>query len=157
MQRAARVAAVLALAGACALVAACGRDVEGKAEELATGSEAPAYGDTFIQASIGDISGLIPSLTSDASSHEIGGLIYDGLVRQDKDLNTVGAIAESWTFSKDCLELNFKLRRDVKWHDGHPVTADDVLVTYQTKNYPNTPAPFQEGYLLVKDAEAVDP
>src|SRR6266540_5762642 len=94
MHRAARVAAVLALSGACALVSACGRDVEGKAEELAMGSEAPAYGDTFIQASIGDISGLIPSLTSDASSHEIGGLIYDGLVRQDKDFNTVGAIAE---------------------------------------------------------------
>jgi len=157
MHRAARVAAVLALAGACALVSACGRDVEGKAEELAMGSEAPAYGDTFIQASIGDISGLIPSLTSDASSHEIGGLIYDGLVRQDKDFNTVGAIAEAWTFSKDCLELNFKLRRDVKWHDGHPVTADDVLFTYKSMINPKTPAPFKEGYLLVKDAEALDP
>ena len=150
-------AAVLALAGVCALPAACGRDVEGKAEELAVGSEAPAYGDTFIQASIGDISGLIPSLTSDASSHEIGGLIYDGLVRQDKDFNTVGAIAESWTFSKDCLELTFKLRRDVKWHDGHPVTAADVLFTYKSMIDPKTPAPFKEGYLLVKDAEALDP
>ena len=150
-------AAVLALAGACALVSACSRDVEGKAEELSMGSEAPAYGDTFIQASIGDISGLIPSLTSDASSHEIGGLIYDGLVRQDKDFNTVGAIAESWTFSKDCLELTFKLRRDVKWHDGHPVTATDVLFTYKSMIDPKTPAPFKEGYLLVKDAEALDP
>src|SRR5438093_10106374 len=132
MQRAARVAAVLALAGACALVAACSGDVEGKAEEASTGSEAPAYGDSFIQASIGDISGLIPSLTSDASSHEIGGLIYDGLVRQDKDFKLVGAIAESWTFSKDCLELTFKLRRDVKWHDGRGLTADDVLFTYRS-------------------------
>ena len=48
--------------------------------------EPPADGDTFIEASIGDISGLIPSLTSDAASHQIGGLIYDGLVRYNKDL-----------------------------------------------------------------------
>ena len=157
MPGAARVAAALALAGACVLVTACGRDVEGKGEEASAGGGAPAHGDTFIQASIGDISGLIPSLTSDASSNEIGGLIYDGLVRQDKDLNMVGAMAESWTFSKDCLELTFKLRRDVKWQDGQPFTAADVLFTYRTMINPKTPAPFKEGYLQVKDVETPDP
>ena len=157
MPGAARVAAALALAGTCALLTACSRDVEGKGEEASASGGAPAYGDTFIQASIGDISGLIPSLTSDASSNEIGGLIYDGLVRQDKDLNIVGAMAESWTFSKDCLELTFKLRRDVKWQDGQPFTAADVLFTYRTMINPKTPAPFKEGYLLVKDVETPDP
>ena len=157
MPGAARVAAALALAGACVLLTACSRDVEGKGEEASAGGGAPAYGDTFIQASIGDISGLIPSLTSDASSNEIGGLIYDGLVRQDKDLNIVGAMAESWTFSKDCLELTFKLRRDVKWQDGQPFTAADVLFTYRTMINPKTPAPFKEGYLQVKDVETPDP
>jgi len=156
MPGAARVAAALALAGACALLTACSRDVEGKGEEVSASGGAPVYGDTFIQASIGDISGLIPSLTSDASSNEIGGLIYDGLVRQDKDLNIVGAMAESWTFSKDCLELTFKLRRDVKWQDGQPFTAADVLFTYRTMINPKTPAPFKEGYLLVKDVETPD-
>jgi len=130
--------------------------VEGKAEEISGSSAAPASGDTFVEASIGDISGLIPSLTSDVSSHEIGTLIYDSLVRQDKDLNLVPAMAESWTFSPDCLQLTFKLRRDVKWHDGHPFTADDVLFTYRTMINPKTPAPFKEGYLTVEDAEALD-
>jgi len=157
MPGAARVAAALALAGVCAVLPACSRDVEGKDEEVSAGGGAPAYGDTFIQASIGDISGLIPSLTSDASSNEIGGLIYDGLVRQDKDLNIVGAMAESWSFSKDCLELTFKLRRGVKWQDGQPFTAADVLFTYHTMINPKTPAPFKEGYLSVKDVETPDP
>ena len=40
-------------------------------------------------------------------------------------------MAESWAFSKDCLELTFKLRRDVKWQDGQPFTAADVLFTYR--------------------------
>jgi predicted small secreted protein len=61
MPGAARVAAALALAGACALLTACNRDVEGKGEEVSASGGAPAYGDTFIQASIGDISGLIPA------------------------------------------------------------------------------------------------
>jgi peptide/nickel transport system substrate-binding protein len=149
--------AILALTAAASFAAGCGRDVEGKVEGSAVAVGTPAYGDTFIQASIGDIGGLIPSLTSDMPSHEVGSLIYDGLVRYDKDLNIVGAMAESWSFSKDCLELTFKLRRGVKWHDGHPFTADDVVFTHHSMINPKTPAPFKEGYLLAKDAVAVDP
>src|SRR5262245_11055109 len=157
MLRWARAAAAVALVGACALGTSCSRDVEGKTDEPRSGSDAPSYGDTHIHASIGDISGLIPSLTSDVSSHEVGSLIYDGLVQRDKDLNVVGAMAESWAFSKDCSELTFKLRRDVKWQDGRPFTAADVLFTYKTMVDPRTPAPFKEGYLVVKDVEAPDP
>ena len=85
--------------------------VESKPEEIAAGDQTPAHGDTFVQASIGDIAGLIPNITSDAASHDVGNLIYDGLVRTDKDLNWVGQMAESWEFSPDCLTLTMKLRR----------------------------------------------
>jgi peptide/nickel transport system substrate-binding protein len=157
MREAKRLAVVLLAGSSCALLAGCNGDVEGKVEESSTALQAPAYGDTFIHASIGDIGGLIPSLTSDAASHEVGAMIYDGLVRLDKDLNLAPAMADSWSFSKDCLDLSFKLRRDVKWHDGHPFTADDVVFTYKSMINPKTPAPFKEGYLLVKDVQAVDP
>jgi peptide/nickel transport system substrate-binding protein len=155
-RRRTRVRSALALVGGLTLAVACNASVDNRAEDAAT-SSTPAYGDTFIQASIGDIGGLIPSLTSDQSSHEVGGLIYDGLVKLDKDLNMAPAMAESWTYSPDCLDLTFKLRKDVKWHDGHPFTADDVVFTYQTMINPKTPAPFKEGFLLVKDAQAPDP
>jgi peptide/nickel transport system substrate-binding protein len=157
MRGGAGVAALLALGSACAFLPACGHDVEGKAEEAQVARGAPAYGDTLIQATIADIGGLIPSLTSDQSSHDVGSLIYDSLVRYDKDLNIIPAMAESWTFSGDCRELTFKLRQGVKWHDGRPFTADDVVFTYRTMINPKTPAPFKEGYLLVKDTVALDP
>jgi peptide/nickel transport system substrate-binding protein len=157
MAPAARRLAALLVCGACALLAGCGGDVEGKVDEPPVGSEAPAYGDTFVQASIGDIGGLIPNLTSDQPSHEVGGMIYDGLIKQDKDLNMAPAMAESWTFSKDCLTLTFKLRKDVKWHDGYPFTATDVVFTWKTITNPKTPAPFKDGFLQVKDVEALDP
>jgi peptide/nickel transport system substrate-binding protein len=151
----ARLRQLLALA-VCAALAACNGEVDTRAEEgVAAGP--PAYGDTFVQASIGDIGGLIPSLTSDLPSHEVGALIYDGLVKTDQDLNLAPAMASSWTYSRDCLQLTFKLRRDVKWHDGRLFTADDVVFTYQAMINPKTPAPFKEGFLLVKDVEALDP
>ena len=156
-RRRARVRSVLAGIGCALLATACNSSIDSRVEEAPATAGAPVFGDTFIQASIGDIGGLIPSLTSDQSSHEVGSLIYDGLVKLDKDLNMVPAMAESWTYSRDCLDLTFKLRRDVKWHDGRPFTAEDVLFTYQTMINPKTPAPFKEGFLLVKDVQAPDP
>ena len=65
-----------------------------------------AYGDTFVEASIGDIGYLIPTLASDAPPTRVGGWpVYDSLVRLDKNLNNAPAMAESWTFSEDCLTL----------------------------------------------------
>jgi peptide/nickel transport system substrate-binding protein len=146
----------LALAGACALFSGCGQDAAGIAEDTSVAAP-PAYGDTFIEATIGDIAGLIPNITSDGASHDVGNMVYDGLVKADKNLNYVGAMAESWEFSKDCLQLTWKLRKDVKWHDGHPFTADDVMFTYQAMVNPKTPTAYKEDFLAVKHAEVVDP
>ena len=147
----------LALAGAIASSSGCGRDAPGLVDETSAMAGAPAYGDTFIEATIGDISGLIPNITSDGASHEVGNMVYNGLVKVDKDLNYVGAMAESWQFSADCLDLTFKLKPGIKWHDGRPFTAEDVVFTYQTMINPKTPTAYKEDFLAVKHAEAVDP
>jgi peptide/nickel transport system substrate-binding protein len=148
---------ILALAALCAGLGGCGQRVESGPDESTVASATPAYGDTFIEASIADISGLIPNITSDGASHEVGELIYDGLMRMDKDQNVVGHLAESWTFSEDCLTLTMKLKQGVKWHDGHPFTADDVLFTYQTMIDPRTPTAYKQDFLAVKSVEIVDP
>jgi len=116
----------------------------------------PAYGDLLIEASIGDASTLIPPLASDAPSHDVSGLIYNGLLKYDGDLNLVGDLAESWEISEDGLVITFKLRRGVKWHDGAPFTAHDVMFTYRVMVDPKTPTAYGEDYKQVKKAEAVD-
>jgi peptide/nickel transport system substrate-binding protein len=116
----------------------------------------PAYGDLFIDATIGDASTLLPPLASDASSHGIISLVYNGLVKYDGDLNLVGDLAESWDISKDGLTFTFKLRRGVKWQDGAPFTSKDVLFTYQVMVDPKTPTAYSGDYLQVKQAEAPD-
>ena len=116
----------------------------------------PAYGDTIIEGSIGDASNLIPHISSDSASHEIAALVYNGLVRYNKDLVIEGVLADSWGISEDGLTITFHLRKDVKWHDGVPFTADDVMFTYKTMIDPKTPTAYSGDFLLVKKAEVVD-
>ena len=148
---------LLALVALVAFGGSWGREAGIAAEETPAANEKPVAGDTFVEASIGDITGLIPNITTDGASHEVGGLIYDGLVRQDKDYNWEPQMAESWQFSKDCLTLTFKLRKNVKWHDGKPFTGDDVLFTYKTMMNPKTPTAYKNDFEPIKDVQVPDP
>ncbi len=136
-------------------LAACSRSEPAAEPTAAEGG--PAYGDTLVEASIGDISGLIPNITSDSASQEVGGLIYSNLVRTDKDLRLEGEVAERWDISPDQLTLTFHLRRGVKWQDGEEVTAKDVDFTYRYMIDPRTPTAYAESFRQIRRAEIVDP
>jgi peptide/nickel transport system substrate-binding protein len=57
-------------------------------------------------------------------------VLFDSLTKPGKDLNPAPDLAKSWTASADGLAWTFQLRDDVKWSDGQPFTADDVLFTF---------------------------
>jgi peptide/nickel transport system substrate-binding protein len=116
----------------------------------------PAYGDIMVRGDIGDASNLIPLLASDSPSHNIAGMVYNGLVKYDKDMKTIGDLAESWDVSASGLVITFHLRKGVKWHDGQPFTADDVLYTYQVTVDPKTPTAYAGDFMKVKKAEVLD-
>lgn len=120
-------------------------------------SEEPAFGDLLIEGSIGDASNLIPLLSSDATSHGVAGLVFNGLVKYDRNLNLTGDLAESWDISRDGLEITFHLRKNIRWHDGAPFTSADVLYTYRVTVDPSTPTAYAGDFLNVKTAEAPDP
>jgi peptide/nickel transport system substrate-binding protein len=137
-------------------LAGCGGEAP-SAEAPGAVTGPPAYGDTIVEASIGDISGLIPNITSDSASHSVGSLIYDGLVRADRDLSLTGELAESWTISKDERTITFHLKKGVRWHDGAPFTARDVEFTYRYMRDPKTPTAYAEDFLQAASLEVVDP
>lgn len=56
-------------------------------------------------------------------------LLFESLVSYTADLQPRGQLAERWETSTDGLTYTFYLRRNVKWHDGRPFTADDVVFT----------------------------
>lgn len=119
--------------------------------------QTPDYGDTLLMGSIGEPSNLLPVLASDSASSDINGLVYNGLLRYDKNLQLEGELARSWEVSPDNLTITFHLRNDVRWHDGQPLTSEDVLFTYRLLVDPAVPTAYADRYLQVVKAEAPDP
>ncbi len=140
------------------VLAACsGPDRDEGTVDVRHGQDVAAYGDILVEGSIGDASNLIPVLATDSTSHSISSLIFNGLVKYDRDLNIVGDLAESWDISKDGLVITFRLRKGIRWHDGQPFTAEDVLFTYRLTIDPKTPTAYAGDFLKVKKAEVLDP
>ncbi|MGE5283926.1 MAG: peptide-binding protein [Actinomycetota bacterium] len=141
-----------------AFLAGCGGGKkEAPPENAVSVPDVPAYGDMIVEGSIGDISGFLSAVTSDAASHEAAGYVFNGLVRYDKDLKLEGDLAESWSVSPDGKRITFHLRKGVKWQDGAPFTSDDVMFTYRRMIDPRTPTAYGEDFRQVKRAAAPDP
>ncbi|KJR41583.1 peptide ABC transporter substrate binding protein [Candidatus Magnetoovum chiemensis] len=127
-----------------------------KSKDKSEDNDKPEKGGFIVTGSIGSPSNLIPMLAGDNASHEIAGLIFNGLVKYDTDLTIIGDLAESWDISKDGLVLTFHLRKGVKWSDGVEFTAYDVLFGYNTIRDEKTPSAYKEDYLQVKNAQVID-
>ena len=70
---------------------------------------------------------LMMGITQNGPVQLIAGNIYEGLLRYDEKLNPQPLLATSWVTSKDGLTTTFKLKPGVKWHDGKPFSAADVV------------------------------
>jgi peptide/nickel transport system substrate-binding protein len=86
----------------------------------------PASSQTLRYANQGDLKSLDPYTLNETTTHAHLAQIYEGLVARDKELKIVPALAESWETSEP-TRWRFHLRKDVKFHNGDPFTADDVV------------------------------
>lgn len=77
----------------------------------------------------GQISTLNTQLTSVTSSLVLADVWADGLMTYDRNGNRIPRLAESWQASPDGLTYTFKIRSGVKWSDGQPFSAEDVVFT----------------------------
>ena len=116
----------------------------------------PDYGDAIVNGSIGEPRTLVPILASDSASGAICGMVFNGLVKYDKELKLTGDLAEGWDVSEDGLEIIFYLRKGVRWHDGEPFTARDVEFTYKSLIDPDVRTPYSGDFEMVKEFEVID-
>lgn len=100
---------------------------------------------------------LDPALSTDTTSGAVVLKIHDGLVQFDPmTLEAIPAVAESWEVSEDGLTYTFHLRKDVKFHNGRPLTAEDVLQSYQRTLNPATKSADPEARLqMYRQAEKI--
>jgi peptide/nickel transport system substrate-binding protein len=113
----------------------------------------------LIISSIGDASFLNPILAQDSASSDINSLVFNGLIKYDRNLQGfVGELAESWEVKGGPEpEITFHLRKGVLWHDGKEFTAHDVKFTYDKIMDEKTNTVRRSSYELVKKVEVPDP
>ncbi|NDD66541.1 peptide-binding protein [bacterium] len=96
----------------------------------------------------GEPSVLNPLLITDTGSSAVASQVFSGLVRFNEQFQLVPDLATHWVISDGGKRLTFYLRRDVKWHDGHPFTSRDVIFTFQTLLNPRTNTVRRSDYMV---------
>src|SRR5438309_10277006 len=86
----------------------------------------PASSQTLRYANQGELKSLDPYTLNESTTSAHLGHVYEGLVARDKNLKIIPALAESWE-TPEPTRWRFHLRKDVKFQNGDPFTADDVV------------------------------
>lgn len=116
------------------------------------------FGGEYRDVSTSDAVSFHPYLVTDAGSRGYQAMVYSGdLITVDE--NTLAwepYAAESYTVSEDGLTYTFKLRKDLKWSDGQPITAHDYKWTYDQVLDPKNEYPYLSQFDFVTSYEALD-
>jgi peptide/nickel transport system substrate-binding protein len=116
------------------------------------------YGGDYRDVSTADAVSFHPYLTPDTASSGNKAMVYTGgLLRLDeKTLDYIPNMAESYIISEDGLTFTFNLRHDMKWSDGQPITARDFEWTYNQVINPDNGFPYVSQLEFITAYKAVD-
>ncbi|MET0399941.1 MAG: ABC transporter substrate-binding protein [Longimicrobiaceae bacterium] len=115
-----------------------------------------APGGTLIVLSDGEPDDLNPLTFDSNPSYQIVHLTFRALARRDSTLSSyVPDLLERWE-QPDSATVLLHVRPGLKWHDGRPVTAGDVVFTIERQKDPRTASPRQQDVIAVESARAVD-
>lgn len=99
----------------------------------------PEQGGVYTEALVGSLGRLNPLLDwNNAADRDVDSLLFSGLVRFDERGWPHADLADSWGVSQDGTIYNFTIRPDAVWHDGMPVTSDDVIFTIEMMKSPGS-------------------
>lgn len=81
--------------------------------------------------------------------------IFEGLTREGPAGEILPGAAERWTLSGDGLNYTFHLRRDGRWSNGEPVTAQDFVFGLRRSLSPESGSPYAQSFSMIENADAV--
>ncbi|HST62185.1 MAG TPA: ABC transporter substrate-binding protein, partial [Longimicrobium sp.] len=143
--------AAIVTAAACGGGGSGGGDAKGGADK-----GTPVQGGTAAISVLADFQSFNPVTNTHLTSDDVvKHMLFTPLIQYDAKLQPVPWLAERWELTDTAV--TFHLRRDVKWHDGPPVTANDVKFTFDLAKDPATASLLGSAYMnLVKSATVVD-
>lgn len=154
MKNEAIVSAVLALA---ALLMACASD--SRTEALA---KKGLVGGTIVLSSAADADVLLPPMTMTLQGKQVVDQIFDNLADIGPGLNTVGdagftpRLSDRWSWAPDSMSVWFHINPAARWHDGVPVTAEDVRYTFALVKDPSLASPLAANLDNIDSVSVVD-
>lgn len=101
-----------------------------------------------------DVATLDPQMSEDSQSHRVILDLFEGLTTTDQKNQVIPGLAESWTISEDQKTYVFNLRPNIKFSNGKPITANDVVFSYQRLVSPKVASPYN--HLLTNVVNAND-
>lgn len=123
---------------------------------LAQGA-APVKGGT-LRISVDQAASVIhPLLTRVNPEYMVTELLYSNLTRLKVDMSVEPDLAESWSANDALTQWTFKLRSGVKFHDGSPLTANDVVQSFKAILDPKNASPARNNVGPIADVIAADP
>ena len=117
----------------------------------------PRPGGTFVCAQEVDPISLDPHTDSNFSALQAFEHIYESLVQYDEKMGIIPCLAQSWEIQNGGKTWVFHLRPNVKFHNGQPMTADDVQYTINRVLDPKTASPWFSWFDQVQDVRVLDP
>ncbi len=98
---------------------------------------------------------LDPRLSTDATSERIDHLLFSSLIRIGPHEEIVPDLAERWEIQGN-RRYTFYLKEKVFFHDGSPLTSDDIRYTYESILNPETASPHRKAYEVIERIETPD-
>lgn len=106
----------------------------------------PGIGGSYTEGIIGSPRVINPLYLSRDTDRDIARLVFSGLITYDGNGNVVPDLAERYTISPDGKVYTVFLRKEILWHDGKPLTADDVVFTINRIQNPQYKSPARANW-----------
>lgn len=110
----------------------------------------PASGGTFSEGIMGSFTNANPLYATGSVDSAAARLVFSSLFTYDQKNNLVGDLVEKWSVDDRGIKYTFTLKEGIKWHNGKPLTAEDIVFTYKTIQNPDAKSPFFSSWQGIK-------
>lgn len=116
----------------------------------------PAAGGTYTEGIVGSFTNANPLFATGGIDGAVSRLVFSSLLKYDNNGELSSDLAEKWSVDETGKVYTVTLRPDVLWHDGTPLTVEDVIFTYKTIQNPDAQSPLFSSWRDVRIAAKDD-
>lgn len=110
----------------------------------------PAPGGIYSEGMVDSYTNANPLYATGSANRAVSKLLFAGLFKYDERNHLVGDLARSWQADPSGKRYTVRLKPELRWHDGRPLTAEDVVFTYRTIQNPDVQSPLNVSWQNVQ-------